>query len=106
MYQVTSVFKALSDPIRVEMVYRLSSGNNFSLGQLSTDLGITRQGARKHMGVLEHAQIIQLEKKGRTTEVRLNKESMELIKDFILHLEKQWDRRLLALKAFVEKEAT
>ncbi len=104
MNQVTDVFRALSDPIRVDMIHRLSQGSDFSLGSISSDLGMTRQGARKHLAVLEKAKIIRLHKNGRSTQVQLNKASITLVKDFIIKLEHQWDQRLFALKKFVEEK--
>jgi len=104
MYQVTNIFKALSDPVRVEIVQRLSREEGFNLGSISVDLGVTRQGARKHLVVLEKAKIIRLSKKGRSTQVQLNKNSLNLVKDFIEKLEQQWDHRLHSLKKFVEEK--
>lgn len=104
MNQITDVFRALSDPVRVDMVQRLSQGSEFNLGSISIDLGMTRQGARKHLVVLEKAKIIRLHKRGRSTEVQLNKASLTLVKDFITKLEHQWDQRLLALQKFVEEK--
>ena len=63
MYQVTNIFKALSDPVRVEIVQRLSREEGFNLGSISVDLGVTRQGARKHLVVLEKAKIIRFSNK-------------------------------------------
>lgn len=106
MTTAINIFKALSDPVRVEMVSRLSRGESFTLGTLSSDLGVTRQGARKHLWVLEKAKLINLHKKGRTTEVHLNPSSLEIMKKFIAQLERQWDQRLLALKDFVESNSS
>ncbi len=106
MIAATEVFKALSDPVRVEMVYRLSQGQGSTLSTLSHNLGVTRQGARKHLTILEQADVVRLYKKGRNTEVRLNPQSLDVMKQFIALLEKQWDQRLLALRDFVENEET
>jgi DNA-binding transcriptional ArsR family regulator len=103
MINPASVFNALSDPIRIEMVSRLSQGNSFTLGSISSDLGMTRQGARKHLLILEKAKVISVRKKGRATEVKLNPDSLTIMKAFIAKLERQWDQRLLALKEFIEK---
>jgi DNA-binding transcriptional ArsR family regulator len=106
MTTAANVFNALSDPIRIEMVSRLSRGSSFTVGAISSNLGVTRQGARKHLWILEQAEVIKLCKKGRTTEVQLNPGSFTIIKEFISKLEHQWDQRLLALKELVEKKQT
>ncbi len=62
MVVVTEVFQALSDPTRMEMVARLVQGESFTLGEISSNLGITRQGARKHLSVLEQARLLHYRK--------------------------------------------
>lgn len=100
---VTDFFKALGDPTRLEMVQRLSSGSSHTISTVSSELGISRQGARKHLQILAHAQVITLETKGRDTNVYLNRNTLEQGKAFIAELELRWDKRLNALRRFVEK---
>ncbi|RYX81012.1 metalloregulator ArsR/SmtB family transcription factor [bacterium] len=102
---VADTFKALGDPVRLEMVQRLASGASYTVGGLSNGLGITRQGARKHLQVLTEAKLITLEPKGRETQVRLDRDSLETARSFITELERRWDKRLEALRDFVELEA-
>jgi len=102
---VVETFKALGDPVRLEMVQRLASGSSHTVGSLSSGLGITRQGARKHLQVLTDAKLIILEPKGRETEVRLQRDSLDTARAFISELERRWDRRLEALRNFVELES-
>lgn len=98
------IFKALGDPVRLEMVRRLSEGHPYNVGSLSEGLGITRQGARKQLRVLESAKIVKLTHVGRETSVELDASSLEAGRKFIAKLEKQWDRRLQALKGFTESK--
>jgi DNA-binding transcriptional ArsR family regulator len=97
------IFKALGDPVRLEMVQRLASGRRCTVGVVSSDLGITRQGARKHLQVLADAKIIVLRPKGRDVLVELDPATLDRAKTYIAELELQWDRRLDALKRFVEE---
>ncbi len=99
----TQVFKALGDPIRLEMLQRLSSGSSCTINSVSSQLGISRQGARKHLDVLVDAKLVSLQPKGRNVIVELDVRSLGIAKQFILQLEKQWDQRLVALKCFVEE---
>lgn len=101
---VAHVFKALGDPVRLEIVRRLSDGSTYTVGNLSKDLGLTRQGARKQIQVLVSANIVQLKPKGRETQVTLDAASLELARRFIVDLENQWDQRLNALKDLMERE--
>jgi DNA-binding transcriptional ArsR family regulator len=101
---VAETFKALGDPIRIEMIKRLSDGSRHTVGGVSGGLGLTRQGARKHLQVLADAELVSLQIKGRQTEVSLDLNSLAAAKSFITDLENQWDERLQALRGFVEKD--
>lgn len=100
---VANVFKALGDPVRLEIVRRLSDGSTYTVGNLSKDLGLTRQGARKQIQVLVSADIVQLKPKGRETQVTLDAASLGMARKFIVDLENQWDQRLSALKDLMER---
>ena len=96
------IYKALGDPIRLKMVKRLANGSPTTIGDLSKNLGLTRQGARKQLQVLVSAKVVYLVQNGRETQVSLDKASLLKAKEFINKIEQQWDQRLEALKAFVE----
>lgn len=100
---VAEVFKALGDPVRLEIVRRLSDGSAYTVGNLSKDLGLSRQGARKQLQVLVAANIVHLKPSGRETQVTLDASSLELARTFITNLESQWDQRLNALKDLMER---
>jgi DNA-binding transcriptional ArsR family regulator len=55
---VDLVFKALADPTRRSMLDRLRADNGLTLGQLCADLGMSRQGATKHLALLEEANLV------------------------------------------------
>lgn len=97
-----SIYKALGDPIRLEIVRRLASCNSSTLGELSQDLGVSRQGARKQIQVLVSAQLVHLTQCGRITEARLDHATLQQAQQHLDQLGKLWDQRLLALKDFAE----
>jgi DNA-binding transcriptional ArsR family regulator len=96
------VFRALGDPVRLEMVRRLSSGAPATISFVSSGFGISRQGARKHLQVLADAGLVALSPVGRDVNVQLDAATLEAARAFITALEAQWDARLQKLKAFVE----
>ncbi|MGQ7848188.1 ArsR/SmtB family transcription factor [Granulosicoccus sp. 3-233] len=98
-----AIFKALGDPVRLEIVTRLSDGSSYTIGKLSENLGVSRQGARKQIQALASAELIQLRPVGRETQVSLNTESLQQARLFITNLEQQWDQRLQALKQLTEE---
>lgn len=103
MTAVARVFHALGDPVRLEIVQRLAQHQPCTIASVSGGLGITRQGARKHLQVLADAQLVVLEARGREVHVQLDAAAFDQAKAFIDNLERQWDRRLDALKRFVEQ---
>jgi DNA-binding transcriptional ArsR family regulator len=86
------------------MVRRLTEGQRCTIGTVSSDLGITRQAARKHLQVLVDAKLAALEPKGRDVIVTLDPLVLEQARAHIAELERRWDRRLEALRRFVESE--
>lgn len=100
---VAEVFRALGDPVRLEMVRRLSEAQPCTIAAVSYGLGISRQGARKHLQVLVDARLVELEPKGRDVLVRLDPSTLVQARAYIDDLERHWDSRLAALRRFVEE---
>lgn len=103
MIEVSRVFQALGDPVRLEMLSRLSQQQPATISVVSQGLGISRQGARKHLQVLADAGVVAFEPKGRDVHVRIEGATLDAARAFIAKLELQWDDRLAALKQFVEE---
>jgi DNA-binding transcriptional ArsR family regulator len=99
---VAATFKALGDPVRLEMIARLADGSSQTVGSLSDGLGLTRQGARKHLQVLADVNLVTLQTMGRQTAVTLEPDALHAAKSYIAALERRWDVRLAALRELVE----
>ena len=99
---VAETFKALGDPVRLEIIERLSNGSQYTLGSVSKNLGLTRQGARKHLQVLADASLISMAPAGRHTTILFNPAALKAANLFIEQLEHKWDERLEALRSYVE----
>jgi len=102
MMAAVDVFRALGDPVRLEMVRRLAKRRSSTIVALSHNLGLTRQGARRHLQVLVNAKLARLSKDGRDVNVILNANTLDQAKAAIAKLEHEWELRLEALKHFVE----
>ena len=60
------VFNALADPTRRTLLDRLHARNGQTLGELCDQLGMARQSATQHLGVLEDANLVSTVWHGRT----------------------------------------
>ena|SRR5258708_7813282 len=60
-----AVFRALADPNRRRLLDKLHSRNGQSLNELCEELEMTRQGATKHLAILEEANLVATVKRGR-----------------------------------------
>lgn len=96
------IYKALGDSTRLEIVKRLAKGSPHTIGEISRNLGISRQGARKQLQVLVAANVVSLLPVGRETRVVLETSTLQIARRFIFRMENQWDERLEALKQFSE----
>ncbi|KXI29173.1 ArsR/SmtB family transcription factor [Paraglaciecola hydrolytica] len=96
------IYKALGDPIRLEIIKRLTRGSPYTITELSDNLGISRQGARKQIQVLVSSNLVQLKPQGRETQVILDTATLQIARKFIAKLESQWELRLHALKRLTE----
>jgi DNA-binding transcriptional ArsR family regulator len=60
-----AVFKALADPVRRELLDGLRERGGQTLGELCQGREMTRQAVTKHLAVLEGANLVASEKRGR-----------------------------------------
>ena len=62
---MTTVFEALSDPTRREILRRLRLGGALSVNEVTSELPMTRQAATKHLDLLCDAGLIRVRWEGR-----------------------------------------
>ncbi len=65
MKEIDRVFKALADPSRRELIDRLHAKNGQTLSELCQGLGMARQSVTQHLGLLEDANLISVQRQGR-----------------------------------------
>jgi DNA-binding transcriptional ArsR family regulator len=75
------VFKALADPSRRLLLDRLFERDGRTLGDLASQLEMSRFGAMKHLRVLEEAELVVSRKVGRTRLHHLNPVPIRQIHD-------------------------
>lgn len=79
------------------MVQRLSQSGPLPTGKLTEGLGITRQGAERHIRVLESAGLVKTMKAGRTSVRELDASLLLAATDWMRARAKMWEERLSRL---------
>lgn len=97
------VFSALGDPIRLELLSRLAGSGEAALGRLVADCGVSRQGATKHLRVLEAAGLVQSRPRGRERFFRVAPGGLASAQDHLDRIARGWDDALARLRDHVER---
>ncbi len=97
------VFAALGCVTRLELVSRLSDGNEYSITTLTDDLDLTRQAITKHLQVLQDAGIVNSRHVGRESRFTIRPGSITRANDYLTQVSGQWDKAIARLRASVEQ---
>ena len=98
-----ATFFALSDPTRRGILERLGRGPA-TLSQLAAPSGLTLNGIKKHVGILELAGLVETEKVGRVRECRLGPATtLGEAGEWIEAHRRAWEGRLDRFERFVER---
>lgn len=95
-------FAALSDATRRGVLEQLVRGDA-SITDLADRFHMTLTGMRKHVGVLEHAELVTTEKVGRVRTCRLGPRRLEEEAAWMERWRQLWTARFDALEAVVEE---
>jgi DNA-binding transcriptional ArsR family regulator len=97
-------FFALSDPTRRGILERLGGGPA-TIGELARPFGLTLNGIKKHVGILERADLVVTEKVGRARECRLGPAGLAEVTEWIEGYRRAWEGRLDRFGRYVERTA-
>jgi DNA-binding transcriptional ArsR family regulator len=95
-------FAALADPTRRGILERLGRGTA-SISDLADDFAITLTGLRKHVQVLEDAELVTTEKVGRTRVCSLGPRTLDQEAAFIASYRRMLEDRLNRLEDLLER---
>jgi DNA-binding transcriptional ArsR family regulator len=95
-------FFALSDPTRRGILERLARGPA-TIGELAEPYGLTINGLKKHVGILETVDLVVTEKVGRARRCHLGPAQLEDATGWIEGYRRDWERRLDRFGAYVEE---
>jgi DNA-binding transcriptional ArsR family regulator len=94
-------FFALADPTRRGILERLAAGPA-TIGQLATPFGLTLNGVKKHVGVLEEVDLVRTNKVGRSRECHLGPAGLEDATRWIDSYRQALEARLDSFGVYVE----
>jgi DNA-binding transcriptional ArsR family regulator len=98
-----AVFKALADPSRRRLLDSLHAKNGQTLSELCCELDMTRQAVTKHLVLLEDANLVATQKRGREKVHYINPVPINDIADrWIGKFERHRVRALADLKKMLE----
>jgi DNA-binding transcriptional ArsR family regulator len=100
--QLDRTFAALSDPTRREILERLGLGSA-TISELAEPFGISLTGCKKHVRVLEDAELVSTEKIGRSRRCALGPRQLEDAHDWIESYRRMLDERLDRLGRFLQE---
>jgi DNA-binding transcriptional ArsR family regulator len=91
--QVDRTFAALADPTRRGILERLGRGSA-TISELAQPYGISLTGLKKHVRVLEDAELVTTEKVGRRRECNLGPRRLEDAQEWMQMYRQMLDERL------------
>ena len=100
--RVDRTFAALADPTRRGMLERLGRGSA-TITELAEPFGITLTGTKKHVRVLEAAELVTTEKVGRSRQCTLGPRRLEDVQEWIETYRRMLDQRLDRFGAMLER---
>ena len=100
-----AVFKALADPTRRRLLDRLHARGGQTLGELCLEAEMTRQAVTKHLAILEDANLVATQRRGREKLHFLNPVPINQIAErWIDKFERDRLTALSALKSSLEEK--
>lgn len=97
-----SLFAALGDPTRLELVARLAADETQSITRLTAGLGLSRQAVSKHLRVLASAGFVRRAAAGRESRWTVEPRRLDVARHYLDMMSQRWDDRLRDLERHLE----
>jgi DNA-binding transcriptional ArsR family regulator len=91
--QIDRAFAALADPTRRGVLERLGRGNA-TISELAEPFGMSLTGMKKHVRVLEDAELVRTEKVGRARQCSLGPRRLDDVQQWIEMYRRMLEERL------------
>jgi DNA-binding transcriptional ArsR family regulator len=91
--QLSRAFQALADPTRRDLVARLATGGDATVGELAAPYAVSVQAVSKHLKVLEDAGLVSRSRDAQRRPVHLEAEVFDLMTRWIERYRQQAEER-------------
>ncbi|MBS4202373.1 winged helix-turn-helix transcriptional regulator [Bacillus sp. FJAT-49732] len=95
------IFQAIADPNRRKLLTLLMN-KEMPIAEITKSFTISRTAVNKHLHVLYDAGLVKSQKVGRETRYTFQPEPLAEIREWLAFFDQYWDKRLAALKEYVE----
>jgi DNA-binding transcriptional ArsR family regulator len=103
--QLDLMFQALADPVRRQMVERLSR-SPASVSELAEPFDMSLSAVMQHLGLLQASGLVATEKIGRVRTCRIEPKALGQVERWISERRSSWERRLDRLGEFLAEQAS
>ncbi|MDM5231424.1 ArsR/SmtB family transcription factor [Lysinibacillus pakistanensis] len=97
------VFQAIADPTRRHILQLLALRNK-PISLIAENFAISRTAVVKHLTILEQAELVSAQKKGREKIYTLHVEKLKELEDWLQYFDLFWDNKLAQLQNMVEEQ--
>ena len=101
-YKIDDVFSALADQNRRQILTMLAD-KELTVNSISKKFKFSRPAVSKHLKVLLNTNLVVSRREGRERYYNINVEPLNEVPDWLKTYDKVWDKRLNALKNYLEK---
>jgi len=102
-YKIDDVFSALADQNRRKILMMLVEGG-LTVNSIAEEFTFSRPAVSKHLKVLLKTNLVSSRQEGRERYYNINVEPLNEVRDWMKFYDKFWDKKLQALKNYVENK--
>jgi DNA-binding transcriptional ArsR family regulator len=101
--QLDRTMSALADPTRRAVLERLGRGSA-TISELAAASEMSLTGLKKHVGILEEAELVTTEKRGRTRHCYLGPRRLDDVTDWVEAYRRSWDDSFDRLDQIIQRK--
>lgn len=102
--QLNNLFQSLSDPIRRDIVERVSR-HELTVGELVEAYDVSFPAISKHLKVLDKANLIHKRKDGRNNYISLNSQALQEADIYLERYRRLWQQRYRKLNQLLQEDS-